>query len=76
MSLMSKFFNNTRKPEGFLGKMMISGMNGNMDVFVQTLYGMGYEKVELISTTDGKFMSSKESQLMFLKESKPLVGKK
>ena len=29
MSLMSKFFNNTRKPEGFLGKMMVNGMNGN-----------------------------------------------
>jgi ubiquinone/menaquinone biosynthesis C-methylase UbiE len=27
MSLMSKFFNNTRKPEGFLGKMMVGGMN-------------------------------------------------
>ena len=29
MSLMSKFFNNTRKPKGFLGKMMVNGMNGN-----------------------------------------------
>ncbi len=28
MDLMSKFFNNTRKPEGFLGKMMVNGMNG------------------------------------------------
>ena len=28
MNLMSKFFNNTRKPEGFLGKMMVNGMNG------------------------------------------------
>ena len=27
MSLMSKFFNNTRKPEGFLGKIMVNGMN-------------------------------------------------
>lgn len=27
MSLMSKFFNNTRKPEGFLGKVMVNGMN-------------------------------------------------
>ncbi len=47
-----------------------------MDAFVQALCDMGYEKVELISTTDGKFMSSKESKLMFLKESKLLVGKK
>ena len=29
MNLMSKFFGNTRKPEGFLGKMMVNGMNGN-----------------------------------------------
>lgn len=28
MGLMSKVFNNTKKPEGFLGKMMVSGMNG------------------------------------------------
>ena len=49
---------------------------GDMDAFVQALCDMGYEKVELISTTDGKFMSSKESKLMFLKESKLLVGKK
>ena len=27
MGLMSKLFNNTRKPEGFLGKMMVSSMN-------------------------------------------------
>lgn len=28
MGLMNKFFNQTRKPEGFLGKVMLSGMNG------------------------------------------------
>ena len=28
MRLMNKFFNQTRKPEGFLGKVMLSGMNG------------------------------------------------
>ncbi len=27
MTLLRKFFNQTRKPEGFLGKMMLSGMN-------------------------------------------------
>ena len=26
--LLSKFFSNTRKPEGFLGKIMVNGMNG------------------------------------------------
>ena len=28
MGLLSKFFSNTRKPEGFFGKMMVNGMNG------------------------------------------------
>ncbi|MBR1867441.1 MAG: class I SAM-dependent methyltransferase [Clostridia bacterium] len=28
MGLLNKFFNQTRKPEGFLGKVMLSGMNG------------------------------------------------
>ena len=28
MSLLSKFFSNTRKPEGFFGRMMVNGMNG------------------------------------------------
>lgn len=28
MGLFSKFVNQTRKPEGFLGKMMVNGMNG------------------------------------------------
>ncbi len=28
MGLFQKFVNQTRKPEGFLGKMMVNGMNG------------------------------------------------
>jgi ubiquinone/menaquinone biosynthesis C-methylase UbiE len=28
MGLLSKFFSNAKKPEGFLGKMMVNGMNG------------------------------------------------
>lgn len=28
MNVLSKIFGNTRKPEGFLGKMMVNGMNG------------------------------------------------
>ncbi len=27
MALLKKFFNQTRKPEGFLGRLMLSGMN-------------------------------------------------
>ena len=28
MGLLSKIFSNTRKPEGFWGRMMVAGMNG------------------------------------------------
>ena len=28
MGLLSKFFSNTRKPEGFFGRLMVNGMNG------------------------------------------------
>ncbi len=28
MGILKKYFNQTRKPEGFLGKMMVNGMNG------------------------------------------------
>ena len=28
MGILSKFFSNTRKPEGFFGRMMVNGMNG------------------------------------------------
>lgn len=27
MGILSKFFSNTRKPEGFFGRMMVNGMN-------------------------------------------------
>ena len=39
MAVMSKLFNNTRKPVGFLGKMMVKGMNnGHAQV---TAWGLG-----------------------------------
>ena len=28
MGILSKIFSNTRKPEGFFGRMMVNGMNG------------------------------------------------
>jgi ubiquinone/menaquinone biosynthesis C-methylase UbiE len=49
---------------------------GDMDAFVQKLYDMGYEKVELFDTTDGLFIESKEAKLLMLDASKLLVGKK
>ena len=48
---------------------------GDMHQFVQKLLDMGYEKAELIKTTN-KFITSKEALLLGLKGSALLVGKK
>ena len=37
---------------------------------------MGYEKVEMIDTTDGMFMSRKEPRRLMLASSMLLVGRK
>ena len=47
-----------------------------MQAFVKKLKDMGYEKVELIDTTDGKFMKKWEATWMALSGSALLVGKK
>ena len=49
---------------------------GDMQAFVKKLKAMGYEKVELIDTADGKFMTKFESIWMELYGSALLVGKK
>jgi len=49
---------------------------GDMESFAKKLRSMGYEKVELIDTTNGKFMSSFEASWMGLSGSKILLGKK
>lgn len=49
---------------------------GDMQMFVQRLKNMGYERVELIDTTKGLFMSHWEASWMALKGSAILVGKK
>lgn len=49
---------------------------GDMESFIKKLYDMGYEKVELLDTTDGLFIESKEAKLLMLDASKLLVGKK
>jgi len=55
---------------------MSKGRYGDMDAFIQKLKDMGYEKVELIDTTDGLFMSKWEAGWMMLSGSKILVGRK
>ena len=49
---------------------------GDMQMFVQRLKNMGYERVELIDTTKGLFMSPWEATWMALKGSAILMGKK
>ena len=49
---------------------------GDMKAFVSLLRRMGYEKVELIDTTNGMFMSPWEAKWMALSGSALLVGKK
>ena len=47
---------------------------GDMEAFVERLRGLGYEKVELIDTTKGMFMSPFEATWMTLSGSALLVG--
>ncbi|MBQ6067163.1 MAG: class I SAM-dependent methyltransferase [Clostridia bacterium] len=49
---------------------------GDMRAFVKKLTDMGYERVELIDTTAGKFMSKREAAWMELSGSALLVGRK
>ncbi len=47
---------------------------GDMQAFVQKLKDMGYQRVELIDTTDGKFMTKFEAAWMALSGSALLTG--
>jgi len=49
---------------------------GDMEGFVQKLRDSGYESVELIDTTDGRFMTRQEASRMALSGSALLVGRK
>ena len=49
---------------------------GDMKKFVRGLCDMGYERVELIDTSRGKFMQPGEARLLMLSGSTLLVGKK
>jgi ubiquinone/menaquinone biosynthesis C-methylase UbiE len=49
---------------------------GDMQAFLERLRKLGYESVELIDTTDGKFMTKQESYWMALSGSALLVGRK
>ena len=49
---------------------------GDMEGFVQKLRDLGYESAELIDTTDGTFMTRRESAWMALSGSALLVGRK
>ena len=49
---------------------------GDMEAFCQKLKKMGYTEVRMIDTTDGMFMSKKESKRLMLQGSTLLVGRK
>lgn len=49
---------------------------GDMAAFMAKLRDMGYERVELIDTTAGMFMSEKEAKRLMLQGSTLLVGRK
>ncbi len=49
---------------------------GDMTAFVKKLYDMGYERVELIDTTKGLFMTRREAGFLMLRGSTLLVGTK
>ena len=49
---------------------------GDMEAFVKNLKELGYEKTEIIDTTNGMFMSPKEAKFLMLGGSSLLVGKK
>ncbi len=49
---------------------------GDMQAFVKKLCDMGYRQVELIDTTDGKFMKKSEAAWMALSGSALLTGRK
>ncbi|NMD37368.1 MAG: class I SAM-dependent methyltransferase, partial [Christensenellaceae bacterium] len=52
------------------------GKYGDMQSFINKLKDMGYESVQIIDTTDGKFMSKKEATIYSLKHSAVLYGRK
>ncbi|MBR1746863.1 MAG: class I SAM-dependent methyltransferase [Clostridia bacterium] len=60
----------------YIHDLFTKGKYGDMDSFLNTLKKMGYEKVELIDTTDGTFMTEKEAKMLFLTGSALLMGKK
>ena len=49
---------------------------GDIQAFMQSLRDAGYEKVELIDTTGGLFMTEREAKLLMMKGSAVLYGKK
>ena len=49
---------------------------GDMQAFVRELLAEGYERAEIIDTTDGMFMSKSEAAILGLKGSSLLIGPK
>jgi arsenite methyltransferase len=50
------------------------GQTLDMEEIKHLLTGMGYERMELIDTTDGSFMTPKEAKRLMLRGSTLLLG--
>ena len=68
----------TLKKDGTFAIHDLMGKNryGDMEAFCQKLKEMGYAEARLIDTTDGTFMTKKESKRLMLQGSTLLVGRK
>lgn len=75
--VMIREFMKSKSKKNFAIITNVNGLYSNhMQAFVQKLRDMGYERVELIDTTDGSFMTPKEARHLMLRGSTLLVGRK
>ncbi len=56
--------------------LMSKGRYGDVDAFVEKLKSMGYERIELIDTTNKVFMTPSEARRLGLLDSTLLIGRK
>lgn len=55
---------------------MRKSMYGDMDAFAQKLRNMGYQEVRFVDTTKDVFGSKAKASMLFLPDSRMLVGRK
>ena len=75
-TLNTRTLQNTLKKGGCFAihDIMSRSKYGDIQAFIRKLRDMGYQEVELIDTTDGKFMKKSEARWMMLSGSALLTG--